>query len=140
MPVRLSTHQAVHLKYLLSQFSAHQNPFTLELADFGCFSPKVIFIKVVPHPDLTTLQGELALLLKSNMNIFNANYQNRPFRPHVTIAFRDLRKAMFIKAWDYFKASVFHELVKIQSMSLLIHGGGRWRIEESYPFKEIAIK
>jgi len=127
------------MKLLLRDFCMEQSPFTLELKDFGCFAPRVIFVEVVPHPDLRALQMDLASILKTKMNIFNANYQNRPFRPHVTVAFRDLRKGKFFEAWDYFKAHSFQEKTTINSLSLLIHQEGRWQMEAPYPLGQIEI-
>ncbi len=133
MPLRLSSKQVHRLKGILDDFCSDQHALTLELKDFGCFAPKVIFIDVVPHKELIDLQNRLTDTLKRKMSIFNANYRDGVFHPHVTLAFRDLRKSKFHLAWEKFNKKDFSERVTVKHLTLLIHREGRWHPESKYP-------
>jgi 2'-5' RNA ligase len=37
----------------------------------------------------------------------------RGFHPHITIAFRDLKKAVFYKAWEEYKSKLFSETLHV---------------------------
>ncbi len=96
---------------------------------FGAFPPKVIFVKIEANQQVETLQNDLCQLMAQKMSIHNANYQNKPFRPHLTIAFRDLKKVQFLKAWDYYKDQEYQASCIINHLTLLRHNGHRWEAE-----------
>lgn len=135
MPFRLGVKKLVRLQNALQNFCDKQGPLEIELDGFSTFSPKVIFIDVVPDPQLDDLQKGIAELMKTELNIFNANFQDRPFHPHVTVAFRDLRKSQFHQAWQHFKTQTFQERVRFDELSLLIHEHSKWIVECNFPFK-----
>ncbi|MFM7858912.1 MAG: 2'-5' RNA ligase family protein, partial [Flammeovirgaceae bacterium] len=63
----------------------------------------------------------------------NANYKGQPFQPHVTIAFRDLRKPMFERAWEEFKHRNFKAEFTVDSIALLKHNGKHWNVIMEFP-------
>src|ERR1700712_3435616 len=79
----------------LENFCKKQQRFTIDLNGFGSFPPRVIFVNVVPTASLATLELELVRACRQLLNLSNARYKEFPFHPHMTIAFRDLKKAMF---------------------------------------------
>ena len=135
MPFRWGAKKLERLQNALKSFCAKQSPFEIELEGFSSFSPKVIFIDVVPDQQLDHLQRGVKELMKTELNIFNANFQDRPFHPHVTVAFRDLRKSQFHQAWQYFKTQTFQERVRFDELSLLTHEHSKWIVECNFPFK-----
>jgi 2'-5' RNA ligase len=102
-------------------------PFDVELRNFGCFEPRVIFIDVVKTEALSSSQARLHEFCKARFNLFNANYQDHPFHPHVTIAFRDLKRELFASAWDEFKVKSYYSRFECTRLSLLKHDGKNWR-------------
>jgi 2'-5' RNA ligase len=68
------------------------------------------------------------------MSIHNANYKKRPFKPHLTIAFRDLKKSQFPKAWEFYKHRPFKSACEIDGISLLKHDGKQWQSEREFKF------
>lgn len=103
------------------------DPFKIELKNFGCFDPGVIFIGVKHSEGLAKIQNDVASLLRREFNIFNSNYRDRPFHPHVTLAFRDLKKPMFEEAWNEFKDKTYNASFECTRISLLKHDGKFWR-------------
>jgi len=101
--------------------------FDIELKDFGCFEPRVIFVDVVRNEILQKMQSRLISFCKAELNLFNAGYRDQPFHPHVTIAFRDLKKPMFESAWSEFKSKQYSATFECRRVSLLKHDGKYWR-------------
>lgn len=101
--------------------------FTIELKDFGCFEPRVIFIDVKKNPELEDCERSVRNFAKTKLNIFNAQYRDQPFHPHVTLAFRDLKKSEFGLAWSEFKSKTFSASFNCTRVSLLKHDGKYWR-------------
>lgn len=128
MPFEWKEEKEVKLTTALNTFSKNQNSVLLKLKSFGCFEPRVIFINVVKNPLLDTLQKELHQVFKKELNLFNAQYRDLPFHPHVTLAFRDLKKPMFYEAWEEFSEKEFERHFKADRISLLKHDGVRWQV------------
>lgn len=102
------------------------DPFEIELKDFGCFEPRVIFIDLVKNENLREMQSKLMVFCRKELKLFNADYEDRAFHPHVTVAFRDLRKPMFFEAWKEFKDKPYAAKFQCSSISLLKHDGKSW--------------
>jgi len=110
----------------LTSFFYRSKPYILKLSGFGSFAPKVIFVKVEPDPRLSTMQSDLCRLMAEKLSIYNANYRNKPFHPHITIAFRDLKKSSFFEAWEYYSSQLFQEELCVNQVTLLKHNGRFW--------------
>lgn len=134
MPFEMKEEKEIHLIEKLSAFK-FQHPFAIALKNFGCFEPKVIFIDVVKNETLSSLQKELVFHVKSNLNIFNQYEDRRAFHPHLTIAFRDLKKENFYLAYQEYKFKTFAAEFVVNSFFLLKHTGKVW-----LPFKEFLFK
>jgi 2'-5' RNA ligase len=118
----------------LTTFSENHNSFVLQLENFGCFEPRVIFINVMKNPLLDALQRELHQTFKRELNLFNAMYRDLPFYPHVTLAFRDLKKPMFYKAWEEFRDKIIEHSFKADRIALLKHDGKAWQVYSEFLF------
>ncbi len=100
-------------------------PLTIELKDFDCFRPRVIFI------DVKDPSGKLISLQAALKNMFAERFQLKPdkrstYHPHCTIGFKDLIPKMFYKAWDYYRTRNFTASFEADKMVLLKHEEGRW--------------
>lgn len=102
-------------------------PFKIELKDFGCFEPRVIFIAVIKNSELESAQRKVMDFCKQELDVFNADYKDQPFHPHITLAFRDLKKTMFHEAWNEFKGKTYSASFMCGKISLLKHDGKFWR-------------
>lgn len=120
------------LQSLLEVFSQAYSPFNVNLDGFSTFPPRVIFIDVQKTPPLTDLQKNLEELARSNPAIFHYNYDDHPYHPHLTLAFKDLTKSNFHRAWKEFKGRKFDETFTADKISLLQHNGKRWEVIEEY--------
>lgn len=135
MPFRLKEAKEGLLKKLLISFSKAINPLQINQEGFGCFEPRVIYINVEKSKALASLQKTLLLSLRKELKLDVSDYKNRGFTPHLTIAFRDLKKANFYIAWDHFsKQRIKHQWVA-EDLVLLKHDGAQWEIFERFSFR-----
>jgi 2'-5' RNA ligase len=117
----------------IAVFAQTQKPFHVELKNFGCFDPRVIFIQVVENKELLTLQSTLARFCKTELNLFNANRLDQPYHPHLTVAFRDLKKVFFLKAWAFVRDLDFNARFTCRELVLMKHDGNVWQQGRSFP-------
>ena len=134
MPFRWPDKKLEKLHQFLSSFARKYDPFELRLQNFQAFAPKVIYIAVLPNPKLTQLQQQLRSEAMSELHLHNADYKARSFIPHVTVAFRDLKRASFHQAWKSFSEKEFHYQFEAQQIALLQHDGSRWQINSEFHF------
>lgn len=107
-------------------------PISIELKDFSCFEPRVVFVNVLQNQLLADLQKKLVQHVKLNLNLFNQANDMRGFHPHITIAFRDLKKARFYETWEHFKKQSFHASIKSIGFCLMKQNNNLW--EASHEF------
>ena len=104
--------------------------FTVELKDFGAFQNgyhPVVFINPVMNTELSLMQKEIITGFK---NYFPAQveHSDSKFRPHLTIAYRDLTLQKFREAWKEYKAKCFHAILEVTGIYLLQHDTRQWNI------------
>jgi 2'-5' RNA ligase len=115
----------------LNQFASSREYIPVTLHNFAAFVPRVIYIDVVQSPELMDLQADLMAYVE-NLGIIDT--QNRSFTPHLTVAFRDLTKQNFKKAWREFVARQLHFEFKCHRLTLLLHDGKRWNVKTEFSF------
>ncbi|WP_416867701.1 MAG: 2'-5' RNA ligase family protein [Imperialibacter sp.] len=109
-------------------------PFEVALKRFAAFPPRVIYAEPVESPQLHDLQKTVARAMRLSLNLFNADYQGRGFHPHITLAFRDLKKPRFHEAWQEFENKPLKASFLVDNICLLKHNGSTWDIFQELPF------
>ena len=79
-----------------------------------------------------TVQSALSRHLKVTFGIGCDLPVDRPFRPHVSVAFRDLKRSQFRKLWAEVRDKTFTEFFQVTGMALLRHDGRRWQVDSEY--------
>jgi 2'-5' RNA ligase len=121
------------LEQSLSNFASTHASIPITLSGFSAFEPRVIYINVVRTPELLSLQADLMNYVMQQLGIVDPISKQRPFAPHMTVAFKDLTKQNFKAAWPEFQnKSVQFEFIA-QHLTLLMHEGGRWNIKSEFP-------
>lgn len=131
MPFSFDESKEDKLINCLSEFQFN-SIFPISLNNFDCFEPRVIFINVQQQSELFDLQKQLVSHVKRHLNIFNQSDDMRGFHPHVTIAFRDLKKAVFYKVWEEYKSKTFFETFSCNSISVLKHQKEEWVVLKNF--------
>lgn len=115
------------------RYFCHAIPsFGISLENFGAFPPRVIYIRVLKNLVLESVKISLEDYL-GRQNQFPVRPDTRPFKPHITLANRDLKQSDFTEAWEWFKAKSYRESFTAGSISMLKHNGRFWEtaFEES---------
>ncbi len=118
----------------LQTLSTELNSFEIELNNFNCFAPRVIYVDILSNKNLNTLHVSSNVLLEKEFGI-EFKYKEQTYHPHMTIAFKDLKESKFIEAWDYFKNKKYNQVFTALQLSLLKHNGKKWEVLKSTPFK-----
>lgn len=121
----------------LTTFAQENAPVTIQLNGFSSFPPRVIFINVEITAELDALQKNLERYFKRQLNLFNANYKELPFHPHLTLAFRDLKKPNYQKAWEEFVGKNYQASFLADKIALLKHSGAVWEVFQEFDLREV---
>lgn len=132
-PFRIEKENVDRLHSMLEVFTLGFNPFKVQFHDFSTFPPRVVFIDVIKSPGLTEVQTKLEKLGRSNPELFNYNYDERPYHPHLTLAFKDLTKSDFYAVWKEFEHQEFRKDFLTEQLFLLKHNGEVWEVSETFP-------
>ncbi|MEQ9466987.1 MAG: 2'-5' RNA ligase family protein [Ekhidna sp.] len=128
MPFKWKDKRFFELEGVMKKLNDGLNPFRTELKGFDFFEPRVVFVNVVDNEDLNQLQKQVVDLCRKELKLDNANYKNRPFHPHVTIAFRDLKKPIFYEAKKEFELRKVGFEFRVEKVALLKHDGMKWNV------------
>ena len=112
-----------------------QTSFPVSLNKFKCFEPRVVYIHVEEQPLLIDLQKQLVRHVKQNLQLFNQSDDKRGFHPHITVAFRDLKKQNFYAVWEAYQNKAFTANFQCASICLLKHIDQRWEIYKEFKFQ-----
>lgn len=137
MPFRWTEQDEDDLANQLQVFAENNAPVAIHLNGFSSFPPKVIFINVEITPELQKLQKDLERYFKRELNLFNAKYKDLPFHPHLTLAFRDLKKPNYQKAWEEFVGKNYQATFLADKMALLKHSGSLWEVFREFELRQV---
>lgn len=124
-PFRLEASKRVPLLELLQEFNASLPSFSVELRDFSAFPPRVIYVDVVPNQELIRCQAQLE---SQCATLGIASDRTYGFHPHMTVAFKDLKRSVFPAAWAFFQEQSCQREFEAREVTLLHWRQGKWRI------------
>jgi 2'-5' RNA ligase len=116
----------------LDQLANKQSSFGVTLKNFEAFPPRVIYVAVQENEALDDLQKVVQKNAGTNWHIY-PKADNRPFQPHMTIAFRDLKKPQFFQAWKNYETQDYQASFIASNVCLLKHNGKTWDILHRSP-------
>lgn len=128
MPFKWKDKRFHELEGVMKKLNDDLKPFQVELKDFDFFEPRVVFVNVMENESLNKLQRQVVDTCRKDLKLDNANYKNRPFHPHVTIAFRDLKKPMFYEAKKEFEKRELSFEFQVEKVILLKHDRMKWNL------------
>lgn len=128
------------LEESLSRFVSDRSPIPITLSGFSAFAPRVIYINVLKTPELLTLQADLMTYLEASLGIVDATSKQRPFAPHMTVAFRDLERQNFNLAWREFQHRSLQFEFTASNLTLLIHDSQRWNVNSEFPLRDVTAE
>ena len=132
MPFQWQEEKEGRLIASLNKLAEGIGPFPITLNGFGAFPPRVIYVQVEASEALSALYRAVQQNARQDWHIYPKN-DHRPFRPHMTIAFRDLQKPAFVTAWAEFQQRQFNATFTARDLCLLKHNGQSWDIRHRSP-------
>ncbi|WP_317899082.1 2'-5' RNA ligase family protein [Aurantibacillus circumpalustris] len=78
--------------------------FSISLKDFAAFEPRVIYVNVLKNGVLEELHQKLKAFAQKELQLLNEINDLRGFHPHITVAFRDLKKPKFYELQKEFES------------------------------------
>lgn len=137
-PFRYADERLPHLKDTLKEFAYVQQPFPLTLKDFAAFKPRVIYVDVLESTELSKLYYDLRkhLHLETDLEV---EEPQRPFHPHMTVAFRDLERERFPEAWEHFSQQRYERTFTANRFALLRYRKNEWHVESEFLFRKEAV-
>jgi 2'-5' RNA ligase len=130
MPFEYSIDKEDYLLNALSLFKFDAELF-LEINGFGYFDKRVIYANIVSNKNLNNLYHSLKHFVSSKLKIENEINNLRGFHPHITLAFRDLKKHQFDAVWQ--ETNLFNCCfsTKIDTISVLKFNTV-WQVKKNY--------
>ena len=133
-PFRCTQSAVDDLSIILAEVLKRFDAFELSIQNFSSFKPRVIFLNVKESENLRLLQSALDHLLRWQFRLIEMP-DTREFKPHVTIAHRDLDRKLFKSAWQHFQSKSFEESFVLRRIVLFRHDGKQWQAYKNYELK-----
>ena len=130
-PFRWNQHNLHPIRVTLEKVCKSHKPFEVSLKNFNNFAPRVIFVDVELSDNLSWLHQNLQSQMKTQHRLED---RFDGFHPHMTVAFKDLKKRIFPDAWKYFSKLKYEKKFTASQLILLEHNGKIWKKLESFPF------
>ncbi|MDY6939172.1 MAG: 2'-5' RNA ligase family protein [Cyanobacteriota bacterium] len=118
----------------LAEFTQWHYPIPITLSGFGAFPPRVIYVNVLKTPELMQVRASLFTYLTQKFESIATKADRRSFSPHMTVAFRDLKKHDFYDAWPQFQTRSLSREFTVSHLTLLVHDGRQWQVDRQFPF------
>lgn len=115
---------------------ADENPsFYTQLDNFDVFGKtNVIHIKVLESDSMKKLHRSV---LSHMFSDYEKEYSSpHKFVPHISIAFKDLKKSFFLRAWSHFGSTKYERAFKIDMIALLKHEDQKWEVVSEHYLEE----
>lgn len=133
-PFEWAIAEVSNLQAGLQAFANRQRGIPITLSGFGAFPPRVIYVNVLRSSELLALHQALIEHCEASFGLLNPVEKQRPYAPHMTVAFRDLARQQFRIAWPEFELRSFAATFTATHLTLLIHDGQRWQVHSEFPF------
>jgi len=109
----------------LEAFFLDQSPFGLTFKGIGKFGKRVIYIKVKDQPELVKLQSNLTMMCKTDLKL-KVELSDFAYHPHMTLAFKDIKKPLFLDYFDFLKSKGFSGAMEVGQAVLLKKEDRQW--------------
>ena len=134
-PFTLPEFAHIHLLNWFANLIVKIPSFQVNLEDFGAFKntkQPVIYIKPIANEALTNLQKLIVQEFYRTFEDVQIGSSELVYKPHVTVAYRDLKPEMFERAWPEFEIEKFSGTFLVNGFQLLKHDGKMWHIIEHH--------
>jgi 2'-5' RNA ligase len=133
-PFKLLSSQHFELVDWFSNLSFDVSSFQIELKNFGAFHNKyspVVYVNPIMNLPLFHLQKELIKSFRIKYSKIGVLDIELRFKPHMTVAYRDLEPQKFREAWVIYQTKKYNSVFDVESIHLMQHNGVKWNTVHS---------
>jgi 2'-5' RNA ligase len=131
-PMALKQEEVPLIFSMASALSLSFSSFTMQLNGYGAFKPRVVFVHPQKCEALDGLEATWEHAIKQKLPHALANYPDRPYHPHVTLAHKDVRREQFEKIWDHYSALDYRVNFEVKEFCVLDHTKDGWAVERRF--------
>ncbi len=136
-PFRVEEAFEKHLIRLLTSAASGLKAFEQTLENFEAFDMHAVVIHAKKNQGITALHSAIASVFKKNeIDKLPPGNKNFPFRPHVSIAYRDILPEIFPQIWEEYKDRKFKRHFRVNHFSLLKHDETQWNLFKDFKLSD----
>ncbi|MBA4140377.1 MAG: 2'-5' RNA ligase family protein [Segetibacter sp.] len=138
VPFKLATENHEQILQWFEQLPVTVPPFQQELKNFGAFNNKrnpVIYVNPIMSPSLDRLQKEVLLSFGRSYPQQGIMELEFNYKPHMTIAYRDLKPHLFKEAWKEYTTKEYAATFWVKEFHLLQHDSKKWNTISKFYLK-----
>ena len=132
-PIEIGEDLIGRLEEIAAQVARAHSAFTLRLRGFGAFAPKVLYVRPVRNEELEGLYLDWRHRLEEDLPGVLERYPDKPYRPHLTLAHRDMEEAQFNAVWAHYGEKRLDIAFKVKSFCILDHVRSGWVVRKEFP-------
>ena len=117
----------------LREFLDVYEPMAMSIEGVKTFGERVIYLGVNAGADFYKFQKDLITFCKRELNLID-ELSDRNFHPHMTIAFKDIKKSQFQNILSFSSELGLTQVLKESQIVLLKKDEGRWVFRERLKF------
>lgn len=133
-PFWMDSSRIMEINSALSKFVSGYPWLQIHLEGYDAFKPRVIYLHVEADKALTEFRSALSDFMFQEFEVKPDT--RKPYTPHLTIAFKDLSRSMFYKAWDLYRDMEYNNAFTVKGLTLLQYKERRWHEEVFYAFQD----
>lgn len=118
-PIRVPEEAMAGLEEQAIAVGREHPAFNLRLRGYGAFPPHVVFIRALVNEDVESLYRDWRGRLEASMPEAIARYPDRPYRPHITLAHRDVEESQFHAIWSHYGEKRLDITYRVKSFAIL---------------------
>lgn len=118
-PIEIPADEIDDLEQIAVEIARDHSAFSLRLRGYGAFPPRVVFMKPMPSEALDNLYRDWRTRLEEKMPSILARYPEKPYRPHMTLAHRDVTDDQFHEMWMHYGERRLDITFKVKAFSIL---------------------
>lgn len=126
----LMPHDELKLIRTLKSAAMHNQSFTQRLNNFDKFYNHTIYIKGNKPVELANLKKQIIKNIKTHFRY--VENEHLPFKPHVTIAYRDIPTENFDTIFGDYKEANFKAEYLCNQFVLFKHNSKKWEVLETF--------
>lgn len=131
MPFLFNENKEALLAHKLECFFQEEKGFSLSLSGVGNFGNRVAYLRVRYPPELLAMQQRLVSYGKKNLGQ-NIELSDKNYHPHLTLAFKDIKKHQFETLLVFLKTKVDRYHMEVDQVSLLKKMTSNWEIKNNF--------